>query len=176
MKKFCVLFLSVFAMLTAGCAGNVPSAEFRSALAPDLKLCQTDDASVSVKAATGVKVEDSVLKRIEGLIKQSISAKKQVAQCPATTPRNYTLTSELTEYNDGNAFLRSMFAGLGQMHINGNFILAQAVTGDKQLADFSINKTFAWGGLYGMTQRIEGIEPAFAESVAEAIVAEAPKK
>ena len=40
---------------------------------------------------------------------------------------------------------------------------------EEKLSVFDIKKTFAWGGLYGGTTRIEDIEPALAEGIASAV-------
>jgi len=69
-----------------------------------------------------------------------------------------------------------MMAGLGQIHIDGEFALYLVSTENEFVGEFALQKTFAWGGLYGGTTRIEDVEPAFAGGVAKAIVAQAPEK
>jgi hypothetical protein len=57
-------------------------------------------------------------------------------------------------------------AGLGQMHIAGNVSVYE---GNARTAQFQIKKTFAWGGAYGGTTRIDDVEKGFAQGVANAV-------
>ncbi len=71
----------------------------------------------------------------------------------------------ITRYDKGNAFARAMLAGLGQIHIDSTVTVSASGSGDT-VSEFTVKKTFAWGGIYGGATRIEDVEPAFAESLA----------
>ena len=87
------------------------------------------------------------------------------------------INSKITQYEEGNKFASAMIAGLGQIHIDGDFTLTIASKQDETLAEFTLNKTFAWGGIYGAIPiGIEDVEPAFADGVASAIVVQTPKQ
>jgi hypothetical protein len=160
----------------SGCAGTAPTAEFRKQLDNMNRLCVIDDATVKVVAADGVVMNDISRQRLESNLLQKINEKKKNAQCATTAKRNFVLNSKITRYDEGSAFARAMLAGLGQIHIDGDFVLNLMLEGSQSLAEFSVKKTFAWGGIYGASTRIEDVEPAFAEGVAEAIVVQAPEK
>jgi hypothetical protein len=81
---------------------------------------------------------------------------------------------EVTHYDKGNAFLRFLLAGLGQMHIDGTLTL-QDRDKSEVVGKYEVNKTFAWGGLYGMGTKIEEVEEGFAAAVAEILVGKGKK-
>ncbi|GAA0711082.1 hypothetical protein GCM10009105_12760 [Dokdonella soli] len=80
----------------------------------------------------------------------------------------------ITRYEKGNAFARAMLAGLGQIHIDGD-VQVYAMPEHNRTMAFSVQKTFAWGGIYGGTTTIEDIEQSFAESIANALTAQGEK-
>lgn len=82
--------------------------------------------------------------------------------------RDLGVTVTITRYQKGNAFARAMMAGLGQVHLDGHVVLARTSDGTT-LSDFTMSKTFAWGGIYGASTSMEDIEHTFAEGVAEAL-------
>jgi hypothetical protein len=77
----------------------------------------------------------------------------------------------LTCYDRGDAAARFLMAGLGQMQITGELMLSEQPV-DRPVGRYNIDKSFAWGGIYGATTDIEDIEAAFAEATAEAILGE----
>lgn len=74
----------------------------------------------------------------------------------------------ITKYDKGSAFARAMLAGLGQIHINAKVKVVR-LPANEQISDFTINKTFAWGGVYGASTSVEDAEVGFAEGVANAL-------
>jgi hypothetical protein len=74
----------------------------------------------------------------------------------------------ITRYDEGNAFLRWLLAGLGAMHIDVEVTLVDRGTNDA-IARHEVTKTFAWGGAYGAGTGIRDIEDGFAKAVAAAI-------
>jgi len=80
----------------------------------------------------------------------------------------------ITRYEKGSAFARAMLAGLGQIHMDGNVTL-YSMPAHTVVEDFSVQKTFAWGGIYGGTTTIEDIEQSFAEGIANALTGQGDK-
>jgi hypothetical protein len=39
---------------------------------------------------------------------------------------------------------------------------------------FTVDKTFAWGGIYGASTHIEDVQPAFADAVADGLTGQKP--
>jgi Domain of unknown function (DUF4410) len=80
----------------------------------------------------------------------------------------------LTRYQRGNAFARFMLAGLGQIHIDAN-VRVTAKPADEKIAEFTVAKTFAWGGIYGASTSMDDIERTFADGVAAALTGQEEK-
>src|SRR5262249_56796423 len=74
----------------------------------------------------------------------------------------------VTNYDKGNTFARFMLAGLGQIHIDAQVTLRDQDT--DELGRFQVNKTFAWGGIYGAITRVEDVEDGFAGAVAHLLL------
>lgn len=169
---FCVISLACF----SGCAGSAPTAEFKKPISDIHRLCLTDETSVKIVTADGVVLNDISRLRLESRLLQTINEKKKTVQCKTADKRVFVLNTKITNYDEGNAFARAMLAGLGQIHIDGDFVLNHISAGNDAVAEFTLSKTFAWGGMYGAATRIEDVEPAFAEGVAMAIVAQVSEK
>jgi hypothetical protein len=160
-----------------GCAGTIPSADFKKPITDNYRLCAHDEANVKLVAADGVALNDISRQRLESRLREAINAGKKNAPCKTSDKRSFILDSKITRYDEGNAFARAMLAGLGQIHIDGDFaLLLLSATGNEPVAQFTLQKTFAWGGIYGGVTRIEDIEATFAGGVAEAIVAQKQEK
>lgn len=164
-----VALLVAMASIT-GCAGSAPSASFKRPLADNMRLCSTDDAKVVLQKADEVPMGPSSLQNFESRLQYAIDTAKSKAVCVTPAKRVFTLKGTITRYESGNSFARLMLAGLGQIHIDGDFSLYPVSAAVEPVAEFSINKTFAWGGVYGASTRIEDIEPAFFQGISEAIV------
>jgi hypothetical protein len=174
--SFAVLLTVVSFAGLSGCAGSAPTAEFKKPISDIHRLCLSDEATVKLVAADGVVLNDVNRQRLESRLLQTINEKKKTVQCKTADKRAFVLNSKITNYDEGNAFARFMLAGLGQIHIDGDFVLNLLPSGNESVAEFTVQKTFACGGAYGGSTRIEDVEPAFAEAVADAIVAQATEK
>ncbi|MFC5049093.1 DUF4410 domain-containing protein [Rubritalea spongiae] len=88
---------------------------------------------------------------------------KQKSKYPTNRdPKSFKTTVQITEFDKGNAFARSMLAGLGQIKIKSK------VTHMDNLGNtgaFLVNKTFAWGGMYGATVKVGDIEDSLIKSI-----------
>ncbi len=163
-------------LLFSGCASTAPKADFSQGMALAGRVAAKDEVKARVLAAADVSLLDVEKTRIAERIEERVMAKK--AQNPeGAEKKNYEVEVTLTRYEKGNAFARSMLAGLGQIHLDGNVRLYE-LPEHKKVGDFLIKKTFAWGGLYGATVSMEDIETTFADGVAAALTGQeedAPK-
>lgn len=150
-----------------GCAGSVPKPQFTDAIAEHKKLDGNDIAIVNVQTAEGVSMLGVDVQRLTDLIQQQLAA-KQALNPAAGEADGYDVNVVITKYAKGNAFARAMLAGLGQIHIEGKVNVTPSGT-QETTSEFTVKKTFAWGGIYGGTTRIEDVEPAFAEGVAAGV-------
>lgn len=178
MKKFSystwILPFVIFFAGLYGCAGTLPTAEFKKPISDSYRLCSNDAANVKLVKADGVELNDLNRQRLESRIREAINERKKNSPCKTILKRSFMLDSIITRYDEGNAFARAMLAGLGKMHIDGDFTLQLlSETGSESVAEFTLQKSFGWGGIYGGVTRIEDIEATFAEGVAEAVVAQA---
>jgi hypothetical protein len=66
-----------------------------------------------------------------------------------------------------------MLAGLGQIHLEGTISVYQ-MPDHVLLEDFDLQKTFAWGGIYGASTSMEQIAHTFADGVAATVTGQLP--
>ena len=115
-------------------------------------------------------------KRVAQKIKARIDARK-VPNTASSEPRSFQVVLRVTRYQKGNRFARAMLAGLGQLHLEGTISVYQ-MPADTLVEEFDMQKTFAWGGIYGASTSIEEIEDTFAYGVAATVTGQphtAPK-
>ncbi|QEM67581.1 hypothetical protein FO488_05055 [Geobacter sp. FeAm09] len=175
MRNILCLLVIVVSSVAAGCASSVPSAEFKKPIADAMRLCATDEAIIKLTTAEDVSIDDPSRQRLESRLQQAIQNKKKAVQCKSDVKRIFVLNSRITRYEPGSEFARFMLAGLGQIHIDGSFVLSLPPD-EASAAEFFLTKTFAWGGMYGALTKITDIEPVFAEGVADAIIAQAAEE
>jgi Domain of unknown function (DUF4410) len=164
------------AMALGGCASTVPQAEFSHQIVAGARICSSDTVKVNVDAADGLAILPEEKQRIGQKVAMKIDARK--AANPGAGPgRLYEVDLHLTRYDKGNAFARAMLAGLGQMHIESVISIFQ-MPEHTPVGEFTLKKTFAWGGIYGAATSIGDIEDTFADGVAAAVTGqkEAPPK
>jgi len=154
-------------ILIAGCATTAPKPDFTKQIAPESQIAAKDEAKVQVEAGAGVTMIEAERIRMAEKIKQKIDARK-VSNIRDVSAKTYEIKLVMTRYQKGSAFARFMLAGLGQIHIDGD-IAVYEMPGRTPVGNFSIGKTFAWGGIYGGTTDIEDIETIFADGVASAL-------
>ena len=164
------LLLAVSAL--TGCASSPPVAKF-SHRQVDAVFHATDTADVNVSAASGVTMADYEKTRVIERIKMQIAAKQALNPASAAASQ-YEVDVRVTRYEKGNAFARAMLAGLGQIHMDG-VVNVYAMPGRTPVEEFSVQKTFAWGGIYGSSTTIEDIEQSFAEGIANALTGQGDK-
>jgi len=159
--------ICLWPLLLAGCAGSAPKANFVRPLAQDSVVDANDKVAVVVSASPGVVIQISEKDRLAGIVSQKITEKK-AANAAGSDETAYRVEIDLTRYEKGNALAHAMLAGLGQIHLEGRVTLLHAESGE-QLSVFHLQKSLAWGGVYGGVTGIEDLEPAFAEGIAAAV-------
>jgi len=156
-------------VLSTGCATSPGSYKSISPPPGDAQLSKYSDLSVEVTCAKGLSLSPSDIDRIKQLIVKNVPAESsnQLKYIDQLTPGSNAILAKvnITKYDEGNAMARFMLAGLGQMHIDAEVTLIDYATG-QELSRSEVNKTFAWGGLYGGSTQITSIEDGFAKSVA----------
>ena len=171
-----LLSLAVAAVVANGCAGTGASVRPAVPGAPKTDLGQYDRLALEVTKTAGATVSDADLERLRARIADTLRRKQAdrfreivpIASGEATRS-TLAMTVQVTRYEKGSAFARAMLAGLGQIHIDARVVLKDAAK-DAVLADYDVKKTFAWGGIYGATTRIEDVEVGFAEGVAALVL------
>jgi hypothetical protein len=154
-------------LVLSGCATTSPNAAFRQALPKAQRLGANDTANVKIEAAEGVFIDEYEKQRLARNILGKIDMQK-LQNPDSSGKREYEIAVLLTRYEKGNAFARFMLAGLGQIHIDAKASVFQLPERMK-VSEFDIDKTFAWGGIYGGMTSIEDVEHGFAEGVAQAV-------
>jgi hypothetical protein len=127
----------------------------------------SDTVDVSIEAAENVSLLQAGRDRVGQKIKAKIDERK-LKNPAAAEPRAVQVVLYVTRYEKGNAFARAMLAGLGQIHLEGT-ISVYRMPDHTLLEKFDLQKTFAWGGLYGASTTMEDIEDTFADGVAATV-------
>lgn len=162
------LLVAVLGLVLAGCgASSAPKARFSTPIAASSVVRADDRTTVSVTSAADVTLTDADRSRLGALIQQKIDQRK--AQNAADGhPAEYEVAVNVTEYDEGSAFARAMLAGLGQIHVSATVQLFE-LPARQLVGEFRVEKTFAWGGIYGASTSIADVEVGFAEGVAAAV-------
>ncbi len=158
----------------AGCAGTAPKPTYNKEMAVQYRIDTDDHAQVKVTSDAAAKMEDMDRTRLTQLINSRLE-ERRVKNTANNDAHEATVTVFITRYQRGSAFARAMLAGLGQIHIDATVTVTDASDG-RRLAEFNIAKTFAWGGIYGGSTRMEDIEPVFADGVAAALTGQQDSK
>jgi Domain of unknown function (DUF4410) len=159
--------LAIALLLVVGCATTPPQAKFTLEPAEERRVYANDLVTIKVEATSGVTMTDDEKRRLAQLIQDKVNSKK--AQNAGSTDRHeYDIDVLVTRFDKGNAFARFMLAGLGQIHV-GVHITVLALPEKSKVAEFDVNKTFAWGGFYGGLTSVDDVEQGLSEGVAEAL-------
>jgi Domain of unknown function (DUF4410) len=157
---------SAMAVLTlSGCATIGGKPTFTHSLAADARVISGDKVRSEVTAGPQVTIASYERERFAQKIDSVIRGRAQPGH---RAGRNYRIVVNLTKYKKGNAFARAMMAGLGSIRIEANVSL-YSMPGKKLEGQFTMEKTFTWGGIYGGVTNIEDVEEEFAKSLAEAV-------
>src|SRR5499426_559985 len=163
------LFLSV-AWISSGCATSPGAVSAIAPLKQGVNLSTYSSLVVEVQGAqlTPVDKERIRIRIVDAIVKEAPTRFKGI-NSPTPVPPTLRASVTVTNYDKGNAVARFMLAGLGQIHIGAEVALRDQGTGD-ELGRFQVNKTFAWGGIYGAVTRVEDVEDGFAGAVANVLL------
>ena len=166
-----LLLYFVAGLSLSACAHSVGSYDPIMALSPGVSFSQFENLVLVAKNQDSVPMTPLDRERLVNKIVRRIQAAGVFKSINEGSSQSNTLaaTLEVTNYDRGNAFLRFLLAGLGQIHIDGELTLEDPNQTEK-LAKYNVNKTFAWGGIHGGSTNIEAVEEGFAETVAEIIL------
>jgi len=167
MQKMKNAILALVALVLAGCASSAPQAQFIQPLAPSSLTRANDNAKVALEAAPGITMMDYEKARLTERLQAQLDSKK-LLNTATGDKKEYEVNVIITRYEKGDAFARAMLAGLGQIHLDGT-IKVCVLPAHEQVGEFTVNKTFAWGGLYGASTTIEDAELGFVEGVTDAL-------
>ena len=162
MKSLMNLSLGAIVLALASCASTTPKAQFTQSATS--VITQADKTKASVTSSDS-KMLDNDRQRLAEKIEKSI---RDTAGPSQGKGASYQVEVAISRYEKGNAFARAMLAGLGQIHIDGT-VTVRKLPGGAKVSQFSINKTFAWGGIYGGITDMDTIEDTYAKAVANAV-------
>lgn len=154
------------AVLLSHCASTNPKAKFTQSLPAEARIALEDKVSAQVTAGSGVAMLDADRERLAQKIASKVRA---AARARGAAGRSYEIAVTITRYDKGSAFARAMLAGLGQIHLDGVITVYQQASPRTKVGEFQLNKTFAWGGIYGMSTTMDTIEDTYADGVAQAV-------
>jgi len=162
------IFSAFFIVVSlSGCAGSKGGIDILKPLDNGVHLNEYDGLEIrAIKNRTLITSEEKY--RIVNLIKQKIKEKDtnrfNLVYESDASPRRIRATIKFKRYEKGSAADRLMLAGLGQIHIEADFLIEE-MESNSMLAKYYVTKTFAWGGLYGGLTRIEDVEDGFADAI-----------
>jgi hypothetical protein len=162
-----LLMLLALAAMLAGCASSPPEPKFTHVMVVDSRIRAADSAEVTITAPDTIKILPNERQRVAEKIKAQIDVRK-AKNSGFGEPRAYLVVLNVTRYEKGNAFARAMLAGVGQIHLDGTISLFQ-MPEHNLVEEFDMQKTFAWGGIYGASTSMETIEDTFCDSVAATV-------
>ena len=147
------------------CAGTTPSATITDQLEPALLVTSKDTVNIKLTTAPGVELLNYDKSRFTDKLTHRLNRKK--SSYPTTRDaKTFSTTVKITEFDKGNAFARSMSAGLGQIKIK-SYVTHLDKEGNS--GAFFVNKTFAWGGMYGATIKVDDIEDSLINSITKTL-------
>ena len=162
-----------FLIFLSGCAGSPGSIQTLQPLVPGIDLREFQRLSIVVLATPDVSVDEVAFARLHDLIVHEIQKHSDnhfvhILDKPGDSP---SLEGELvlTQYDEGNAGMRFVLAGLGAMSVEGDLTIRDGIT-HQVYRQQRVSKVFAWGGIYGAITTIQDVEVGFAKAVAEALM------
>jgi len=173
-KTLCaIIFL---ASLASGCASTSGSHKLVTGPLNQSQSSQFTDLAIKVQAAANLPTDlltptetERMTKRIANNISKESPSRFNHINSSTPSPNTLQASVVVKRYDEGSAFARAMLAGLGQMHIDADVILADT-SSNTPLAKYEVSKTFGWGGIYGAVTSIKDVEEGFCKAVADSIL------
>jgi len=163
-------WLTVFVL--SGCATTAPQIVYEQPIPEDFDVQDYDFLDVVVDSDADVSMaayeKERLTQKLIEQVKQLETVKFNGFNVPDSGPKTLSLEVTITRYDKGQAFARLMLAGLGQIHIDGDIVLKEKET-QRVIEKANVNKTFAWGGVYGASTNMEDVEDGFAAGVLQAL-------
>ncbi|WP_395749451.1 hypothetical protein [Prosthecobacter sp.] len=150
------------ALLLSSCATSTPRATIIAPLTA--QVCQGDEFHANVTSADG-RMSRAACETLGAQIDRDVQA---ISLPPTGAPRRYHAEVNITRYTGGNFFARTLLPGSGQIRTEGTVTLYQ-MPRRVPVGEFSINKHFMIGGLYGATVSRYTISDAFSKAVAKTL-------
>jgi hypothetical protein len=150
------------ALALSSCASSTPHARIITPLTA--QICQGDEVSNKVTTSDSRMIE-AECETLSAQISRDVQA---LAQPPAGAPNRYEVEVNITRYSGGNFFARTLLPGTGQIRMEGTVMVYQ-MPKRVPVGEFTINKRFMVGGLYGATVNIYTISSAFSQAVAKTL-------
>ncbi|WP_395749449.1 hypothetical protein [Prosthecobacter sp.] len=149
------------AFTLSNCATSAPHATFVTPLTA--VVCQGDRVSTQV-STTDARMSEGERMMLADRITQNVQALAQ----PGGARHSYELVVNITRYTKGSGVVRTAMPGMGQMHVDGVVTIYQ-MPKHVPMGEFIVRKSFAIGGIYGLTVNMDKINAAFAEGVAKTV-------
>lgn len=165
-----LLVVLSLAML-AGCS-SVPLKRDDPAVGAEFRVDADDQVVVEVTAADGVVITDDERARCAATLAERLRrvAKGTIAN---GTANSWRFTVQVLRYDHGDAFKRSVRAGMGAMHIETQVTMFAA--DGSRVGEFAANRTYDWGGTLGAQATIDDLEVMLGDYIGRRVVSrEAP--
>ncbi|UJP05906.1 MAG: DUF4410 domain-containing protein [Nitrosomonas sp.] len=173
MKIISTNVLLLLITLISGCASTGGSYKPIGSPLTNERGAKFSELLINVQSGSDVSLNQESIDRMTKQIIENIKAdtSNRFSKINGESPSTTTLEASIiiTKYEEGNAFARAMLAGLGQMHIDADVTLYDHASKDK-LTQYEVNKTFAWGGVYGGITTIKDVEIGFSKAIADSIL------
>jgi hypothetical protein len=168
---FLLSLLGLGLVLGNGCAGSRANYKAAQPLKEGTDLAGYKNLEITAEKAEGVEMTPEALNRIVSLVATKVQTKApgRFEKVNASAPAAVRYTMTFTKYAKGNAFARAMLAGLGQIHIYADVTVTDTAK-NEVIGKYKITKTFALGGIYGASTRVEDCEDGFTEGMVDLIL------
>lgn len=164
--------ITVICSFLLGCASSGGSHELLSTTFNSNQISKYSDLKISVDSKADAHLsqsdKDRLTYQIIKDIKEDVPLRFQAINQAPQNSGTLLASVEIKRYDEGNAFARFIFYGLGQINIDADIMLFDLATKQK-LAQYEITKTFAWHGFYGGLTDIKDVEIGFCKGVSDSI-------
>lgn len=127
-----------------------------------------DTLQVTVVAAAAIPIGDEEKVRFAQTVAEHTRQRAAMAAGDGAA-HAWRIEVRVDRYDEGDAFKRSVRAGMGAMHIDAVVTLGDAQSGTP-VGSFDVRKTYDWGGAMGAQATIFELEVMTAERIAKSLV------
>ncbi|MFZ5722301.1 MAG: hypothetical protein ACOY33_01435 [Pseudomonadota bacterium] len=161
------------ALLLAGCSMTSALVRDRPAVAPEFRVDADDRVTVVVDALPDVVITADERARCAATVGERVLRAAADTLADGTS-REWRLAVHIGRYDHGNAFKRSVRAGMGAMHIESRVEMFAA--DGSRVGEFAADRTYDWGGTLGGLATIDDLEKMLGDLIGRRIVSqERPK-